>query len=188
MKKTLRKIFLIALLAVDVACLLIPWFRFIFIGTFYINGMNVVEGNIIRTVVIFTTYIVSVIFLEKKPKIFFPTGLCALSLYLAVVFYEWGFELYKMPGVYIEILAVIGTMIAYVLTAIKALQDDLTNKITKKKTVVAISLGAAVTFAVVISLVVGAIVKGIENKSIQNNRTESATAVAVPIEESTENN
>lgn len=187
MNKTVRKIILIALLAVDVACLLIPWWRFSIIITIIINGMNVIRGSIIRTVVIFATYIVSVIFLEKKPKIFFITGLCALSMYLAVVFYEWGFRFSKMPGAYVEILAVIGTMVAYVLMTIIALNDNLMNKKLKKKTtVVAISLGVAVAFAVVISLVVSGVVKCVEKKSEQKKNSTLSTGRLVSVEETKE--
>ena len=80
MNKVVKKIILIVLLAVDVACLLIPWWRYTGFISFIINGMDVIKGSVVRTIVIFATYIVSVILLEKKPKVFFATGLGALSM------------------------------------------------------------------------------------------------------------
>ncbi|MGN0374812.1 MAG: hypothetical protein ACI4EN_04870 [Butyrivibrio sp.] len=186
MKKTIRKIILIALLAVDVACLFIPWWMFTGFMTFIVNGMSVVLGSIARTVVIFATYILSVILLEKKPKVFFATGLGALSMYLAVVFYNWGFRFLKMPGAYIEIIAVIGTMVAYVLMTIKALLNESPEKASKKKAAVAISLGASLAFATVISLVVSGAVKIIENNRVKDNKNSSAIAMTRPADETTE--
>lgn len=187
MNKVVKKIILIVLLAVDVACLLIPWWRYTGFISFIINGMDVIKGSVVRTIVIFATYIVSVILLEKKPKVFFATGLGALSMYLAVVFYEWGFSFSKMPGAYIEMLAVIGTMVAFILMAFPVIQNKLQEKAPKKKVAVAISLGLAVAVAAGTSSVVSAVEKGMEKKAEQANKVESATAVARPEEPATEN-
>lgn len=78
--------------------------------SFIINGMDVIKGSIVRTIVIFAT------------------GLCALAMYLAVVFYEWGFSFSKMPGAYIEILAVIGTIVAFILMTFPVIQNKLPKK------------------------------------------------------------
>lgn len=58
---------------------------------------------------------IKIIFLEKKPKIFYSTGLLSLTVYLSLVINSWGFNLTYMPGPYIEIVMVITNIMAFIM-------------------------------------------------------------------------
>ena len=69
------------------------------------------------TLLIFTTYGVSVLFYEKAPKVFFCTGLSSLSMFFAIMFSKfenWGRFVNKNTGPYVGLVAVALTIVAYV--------------------------------------------------------------------------
>ena len=174
MKNIMKKIGLIALFAMDIACLLIPWWYMTGFITIIIRGMGIVTDHIVRTVVIALMYVVSVIFMEKKPKVFFATGLLSLTMYLAVIFHEWGFKLSRMPGPYVAIILVIANIVAFVLIYASELKKNSDENITVKKIA---SIVGAVVMAAVMAVVVTTVRKAVEDskKSVTSNSNVNTT-------------
>ena len=174
MKNIMKKIGLIALFAMDIACLLIPWWYMTGFITIIIRGMGIVTDHIVRTVVIALMYVVSVIFMEKKPKVFFATGLLSLTMYLAVIFYEWGFKMSRMPGPYVAVILVIANIVAFVLIYASELKKNSDENITVKKIV---SIVGAVVMAAVMAVVVTTVQKAVEDskKSVPVSNSDNTT-------------
>lgn len=174
MKNIMKKIGLIALFAMDIACLLIPWWYMTGFFTIIIIGMGIVTDHIVRTVVIATMYVVSVIFMEKKPKVFFVTGLLSLTMYLAVIFHEWGFKMSRMPGPYVAVILVIANIVAFVLIYASELKKNSDENITVKKIA---SIVGAVVMAAVIAVVVTTVQKAVEDskKSVSVSSSDNTT-------------
>lgn len=153
-KLVIKKIVLIALLAADMLCLLMPTFvAKISFGSFgaiqfKTDGLDILGDSIIRTVVICTIYVLSVILMELKSKIFFISGLASLMSYLAVVIFYWDFELIELPGIYVQLAFTIVIIITFVVTNISKL-----NLINKKVLIATLAIIGAVVASVIISLI-----------------------------------
>lgn len=188
MKNIMKKIGLIALFAMDIACLLIPWWYMTGFFTIIIIGMGIVTDHIVRTVVIAIMYLVSVIFMEKKPKVFFVTGLLSLTMYLAVIFHEWGFKMSRMPGPYVAVILVIANIVAFVLIYASELKKNSDENITVKKIA---SIVGAVVMAAVMAVVVTTVQKAVEDSKksvpVSNSDTIQAHPEIKPDNPNTEN-
>lgn len=125
MNKIIRKIILLAMFALCCATLLLTWYNVS--GLQMLNGTSILTGNLLLTLLIFGLYGVSVLFYEKAPKVLFHTGLSSLSMLFAIMFSRfegWGRFANTCVGPYIGILAVILTIIVYVLLNVKDMEKD----------------------------------------------------------------
>lgn len=120
-KSILRKVVLMGLFFLSLSSLLLTWQDIYGIQT--INGLLVLSGNMYLSALIFLLYSVSVLFYEKKPKVFFSTGLCALSMLFAIMVSK--FEFYgrfanPCEGPYVGISFVVITICIYVFLHIRS--------------------------------------------------------------------
>lgn len=115
MSKILKKVILLAMFMVCCATLFLTWYNVQGLQT--LNGLSILTGNLFLTIVIFTTYLISILFSEKSPKVLFCVGLCSLSMFFAVMlskFEGWGRFANKCIGPYVGLLSVIVTIVLYI--------------------------------------------------------------------------
>ena len=115
MNKFLKKLVLLAMFAGCCATLLMTWTNYSNVQT--LDGTSILTGNLFLTLFIFGTYGISVLFYEKAPKVFFCTGLSALSMFFAIMFSKfesWGRFANTCIGPYVGLLAVILTIVVYI--------------------------------------------------------------------------
>lgn len=115
MNKFLKKLVLLAMFAGCCATLLMTWTNYSNVQT--LDGTSILTGNLFLTLFIFGTYGISVLFYEKAPKVFFCTGLSALSMFFAIMFSKfesWGRFANTCIGPYVGLLAVVLTIVVYI--------------------------------------------------------------------------
>ena len=115
MNKFLKKLVLLAMFAGCCATLLMTWTNYNNVQT--LDGTSILTGNLFLTLFIFGTYGISVLFYEKAPKVFFCTGLSALSMFFAIMFSKfenWGRFANTCIGPYVGLLAVVLTIVVYI--------------------------------------------------------------------------
>ena len=120
MNRILKKSILLALLVGCCATLFMTWTNYNNVQT--LDGTSILTGNMFLTLLIFGTYIISVLFYEKAKKVFFCMGLSSLSMFFAIMFSKfesWGRFANQCVGPYIGLLAVIFTITIYVLLNVK---------------------------------------------------------------------
>ncbi len=128
MNKIVKKIMLLAMFALCCATLLLTWHHVS--GVQVLNGTSILTGNLLLTLLIFGLYGASVLFYEKAPRVFFSTGLSSLSMLFAIMFskYEsWGRFANTCVGPYVGLIAVVLTIVAYVLLNLKDGEKDKKN-------------------------------------------------------------
>lgn len=116
MNKILKKVILLAMIAICCATLLLEWVNMSNVQI--LNGTSILSGNVVLTVLIFGMYGISVLFYEKAPKVFFSIGLSGLSMLFAIMFSKfeiWGRFANKSIGPYIGLPAIVLTIVVYVL-------------------------------------------------------------------------
>ena len=124
MNKFLKKLVLLAMFAGCCATLLMTWTNYSNVQT--LDGTSILTGNLFLTLFIFGAYCISVLFYEKAPKVFFCTGLSALSMFFAIMFSKfenWGRFANTCAGPYVGLLAVVLTIVVYVWINIKEKQN-----------------------------------------------------------------
>ena len=124
MNKFLKKLVLLAMFVSCCATLLMTWTNYSNVQT--LDGTSILTGNLFLTLFIFGTYGISVLFYEKAPKVFFCTGLSALSMFFAIMFSKfenWGRFANTCAGPYVGLLAVVLTIVVYVWINIKDKQN-----------------------------------------------------------------
>ena len=124
MNKFIKKIVLLALFVGCCATLLMTWTNYSNVQT--LDGTSILTGNLFLTLFIFGAYGISVLFYEKAPKVFFCTGLSALSMFFAIMFSKfenWGRFANTCAGPYVGLLAVVLTIVVYVWINIKEKQN-----------------------------------------------------------------
>ena len=124
MNKFLKKLVLLAMFAGCCATLLMTWTNYSNVQT--LDGTSILTGNLFLTLFIFGTYGISVLFYEKAPKVFFCTGLSALSMFFAIMvskFENWCRFANTCAGPYVGLLAVVLTIVVYVWINIKEKQN-----------------------------------------------------------------
>ena len=115
MNKFLKKLVLLAMFAGCCATLLMTWTNYSNVQT--LDGTSILTGNLFLTLFIFGAYGISVVFYEKAPKVFFCTGLSALSMFFAIMFSKfenWGRFANTCIGPYVGLLAVVLTIVVYI--------------------------------------------------------------------------
>lgn len=115
MNKFLKKLVLLAMFAGCCATLLMTWTNYSNVQT--LDGTSILTGNLFLTLFIFGTYGISVLFYEKAPKVFFCTGLSALSMFFAIMFSKfegWGRFANTCIGPYVGLLSVVLTIVIYI--------------------------------------------------------------------------
>ena len=125
MNKFLKKLVLLAMFAGCCATLLMTWTNYSNVQT--LDGTSILTGNLLLTLIIFGTYGISVLFYEKAPKVFFCTGLSALSMFFAIMFSKfesWGRFANTCIGPYVGLLAVILTIVVYILLNTKGKKNS----------------------------------------------------------------
>lgn len=123
MNKITRKTILLVMFALCCSTLLLTWYNVS--GLQMLNGTSILTGNLLLTLLIFGLYGVSVLFFEKAPKVFFHTGLSSLSMLFAIMFSRfesWGRFANTCVGPYVGLLAVILTIVVYVLLNVKDIE------------------------------------------------------------------
>ena len=125
MNKLVKKIILLAMFVICCATLLLTWTNYQNVQT--LDGTSILMGNLLLTLFIFATYGISVLFYEKAPKVFFSVGLSSLSMFFAVMFSKfesWGRFANTCVGPYVGLIAVISTIVVYVLLNVKDSEKD----------------------------------------------------------------
>ncbi len=125
MNKIFKKLILLAMFVGCCATLFMTWSNFKNVQTF--DGTAILTGNLFLTVFIFVMYGISVLFHEKVPKVFFCTGLSSLSMFFAIMFSRfesWGRFANPCVGPYIGLIAIVSTIVIYVLLNIKDSKKD----------------------------------------------------------------
>ena len=115
MNKCIKKIILISMFAFCYLSMLMTWYNAS--GVKVINGTSIVTGNMFLSVAIIVTYIVSVLFFDKSPKIFLISGILSLLVLLAQMlfkFYELGSIATMSVGPYVGFVLVIITLCVYI--------------------------------------------------------------------------
>ena len=115
MNKFLKKLVLLAMFAGCCATLLMTWTNYSNVQT--LDGTSILTGNLFLTLFIFGTYGISILFYEKAPKVFFCTGLSALSMFFAIMFSKfegWGRFANTCIGPYVGLLSVVLTIVIYI--------------------------------------------------------------------------
>ena len=115
MNKIVKKLILLTMFAGCCATLLLTWTNVLNVQT--LDGTSILTGNIILSLLIVSTYGISVLFYEKAPKVFFCVGLSSLSMLFAIMFSKfesWGRFANKCAGPYVGLMAVVLTIAAYV--------------------------------------------------------------------------
>ena len=129
MKSVVRKMLLLVLLAVTLSTLLVTWKDIS--GIQKLNGLIVLTGNMYLSVLITGIYFVSVVWVEKAPKIFFCMGLSSLSMLFAIMFHHFealGRFANKCAGPYLGLLAIIVTTAVYIGVSVKAIPKECYSK------------------------------------------------------------
>lgn len=116
MKKILLRVFLLTLFILNLLTLLLDWQ--IIPGLTSQGGLLVITSNPWLSVIIIGMYSVSVIFYAKNKKIFFITGMCALSALFALEFSR--FEQYgrfrnNAIGIYFGLSTIIINIVFYII-------------------------------------------------------------------------
>ena len=116
MKPIFKKLIICLLTALCCSTLFLTWEGYV--GVKMVRGIPVLSGNPLLTIIIFGVFFVSIFFYEKKPKLFFTTGLCSLSMLLTLFFRK--FEImggFKNPfiGPWLGVLSVIIDLIVFIL-------------------------------------------------------------------------
>lgn len=116
MKKILSRVFLLVLFILNLLTLLFDWQ--IIPGLTSQDGLLVLTSNLWLSVIIVGLYGVSVVFYGRHKKLFFITGLCALSALFALEFSR--FESYgrfhnSAIGVYLGLVTIIINIIFYII-------------------------------------------------------------------------
>lgn len=116
MKKILSKAFLLALFILNLLTLLLDWQ--VIPGVTFQGGLLVLTSNLWLSLIIVGMYGISIVFYEKRKKLFFTTGLCALSALFALEFSR--FERYgrfrnSAIGVYLGLLTIIVNIVFYII-------------------------------------------------------------------------
>ena len=125
MNKIVKKIILLAMFALCCATLLLTWYNVS--GMQVLNGTSILTGNLLLTLLIFGLYGASVLFYEKAPRVFFNTGLSSLSMLFAIMFSRfesWGRFTNTCVGPYVGLIAVVLTIVVYVLLNLKDGEKD----------------------------------------------------------------
>ena len=120
MNKIIRKLILLIMLVGCCATLLMTWTNYSNVQT--LDGTSILTGNLLLSLLIFGSYGVSVLFYEKAPKVFFCIGLSSLSMFFAIMFSNfeaWGRFANTCIGPYIGLIAIILTIVVYLLLYIK---------------------------------------------------------------------
>lgn len=120
MNKIIRKLILLIMLVGCCATLLMTWTNYSNVQT--LDGTSILTGNLFLSLLIFGLYSVSVLFYEKAPKVFFCIGLSSLSMFFAIMFSKfeaWGRFANTCIGPYIGLIAIILTIVVYLLLYIK---------------------------------------------------------------------
>lgn len=125
MNKIVKKLILLAMIAGCCATLLLTWHNVS--GVQMLNGTSILTGNLLLTLIIFGLYGISVLFYEKAPKVFFSAGLSSLSMFFAIMlsrFEVWGRFENSCIGPYVGLIAVLLTVVVFVLLNIKDNEKD----------------------------------------------------------------
>ena len=115
MNKIVKKLILLIMFAGCCATLLLTWTNVLNVQT--LDGTSILTGNILLSLLIVSTYGISVLFYEKAPKVLFCVGLSSLSMLFAIMFSKfesWGRFANKCAGPYVGLVAVVLTIAAYV--------------------------------------------------------------------------
>ncbi len=116
MKTLFKKIVLIVMMFCNCLTLLLPWVNYNNVQM--LNGMVVLSGNLLLTVIILGLYFISIFFQKNNPKLFFCTGIASLSMLFAIMFSRfesWGRFSNPCLGPYLGLISVVVTFILYVL-------------------------------------------------------------------------
>ena len=117
MHKIIKKMILLAMFALCCATLLLNWYTVS--GLQVLNGTSILTGNLLLTLLIFGLYGTSVLFYEKAPKVFFLSGLSMLFAIMLSKYENWGRFANTCVGPYAGLMAVISTIVVYVLFNVK---------------------------------------------------------------------
>ena len=115
MNKIVKKLILLIMFAGCCATLLLTWTNVLNVQT--LDGTSILTGNILLSLLIVSTYGISVLFYEKAPKVLFCVGLSSLSMLFAIMFSKFeslGRFANKCAGPYVGLVAVVLTIAAYV--------------------------------------------------------------------------
>ncbi len=125
MNKIVKKLILLVMIVGCCATLLLTWHNVSGVQT--LNGTSILTGNLLLTLIIFGLYGISVLFYEKAPKVFFSAGLSSLSMLFAIMlskFEVWGRFENSCIGSYVGLIAVISTIVVFVLLNVKGSEKD----------------------------------------------------------------
>lgn len=116
MKTLLKKICLFVMMLCNCLTLFLPWVNYNNVQM--LNGIVVLSGNLLLTVIILGLYFISILFQEKKRKFFFCAGIASLSMLFAIMFSRfesWGRFSNPCFGPYLGLVSVVATFVLYVL-------------------------------------------------------------------------
>ena len=110
-----KKIILLLNMVCTILFMLLPWMRVE--GIKEENGLIILSGNVVLSVIILCLYFMSVVFIEKH-NVFFVAGLASICMMLTIMFSrfeQWGRFSNTLPGPYLGLICVLMNLLVFIL-------------------------------------------------------------------------
>lgn len=110
-----KKIILLLNMVCTILFMLLPWMRVE--GIKEENGLIILSGNVVLSVIIICLYFMSVVFIEKH-KVFFVAGIASICMMFTIMFSrfeQWGRFSNTLPGPYLGLICVLMNLLVFIL-------------------------------------------------------------------------
>ena len=110
-----KKIILLLNMVCTILFMLLPWMRVE--GIKEENGLIILSGNVVLSVIVLCLYFMSVVFIEKH-KVFFVVGIASICMMFTIMFSrfeQWGRFSNTLPGPYLGLICVLMNLLVFIL-------------------------------------------------------------------------
>ena len=118
-KGWIAKVVLLINMGCTILFMLLPWMRVE--GIKEVNGLVILSGNVVLSVIILCLYIISVLFYEKN-KVFPITGIASVCMVFSIMFSrfeQWGRFSTTLPGPYLGLISVLINLVLLIVLCCK---------------------------------------------------------------------